>query len=384
MRKELLKQVKRVVIKVGSGVLVGQDGVDPTIIEALVVDICKVVEQGYEVLLVSSGAVATGKGDLGIVGRPPTIPLKQAAAAIGQSRLMRYYKDAFRGCGRRVAQILLTRDDLANRRRFLNARNTLMTLLEYGIIPIINENDTVVVDEIRFGDNDNLSALVTNLAESDLLVILSDVDGLYDSNPRTNPHARLISRIEHITPEIEAMAGGAGSEVGTGGMATKIEAAKRASLYGVSTVIVNGRQPHVLPRLFAGEDLGSWFLPAVDRLNARKHWIAFTKKTRGRLLLDEGACHALADKGKSLLPSGIIEVEGNFERGDAVRLCDADGREFARGIINYSQAELVRIQGHNSQEIEALLGYQYGAEVVHRDNLVLKKRAGQRAAISKE
>jgi glutamate 5-kinase len=297
---------------------------------------------------------------------------------------MRYYKDAFRTCGRRVAQVLLTRDDLANRRRFLNARNTLMTLLEYGIIPIINENDTVVVDEIRFGDNDNLSALVTNLAESDLLVILSDVDGLYDSNPRTNPQARLINKIEHITPEIESMAGGVGSEVGTGGMATKIEAAKRASLYGVSTVIVNGRQPQVLSRLFAGEELGSWFLPAVDRLNARKHWIAFTKKLRGRLLLDEGAHKALADKGKSLLPSGIIEVEGSFERGDAVRLCDAEGREFARGIINYSQAELVRIQGHNSQEIEELLGYQYGAEVVHRDNLVLKKRAGQKAAICKE
>jgi glutamate 5-kinase len=384
MRKDLLAQVKRVVIKVGSGVLVGQDGVDPAIIEALVVDLCKVVEQGYEVLLVSSGAVATGKGDLGIVGRPPTIPLKQAAAAIGQGRLMRYYKDAFRTCDRRVAQILLTRDDLTNRRRFLNARNTLMTLLEYGIIPIINENDTVVVDEIRFGDNDNLSALVTNLAEADLLVILSDVDGLYDSNPRTNPQAKLISRIEQITPDIESMAGGAGSEVGTGGMATKIEAAKRASLYGVSTVIVNGRQPQVLPRLFAGEELGSWFLPAVDRLNARKHWIAFSKKTCGRLLVDEGARQALVDKGKSLLPSGIIGIEGGFERGDAVGLCDAEGREFARGIINYSQVELTRIQGHNSQDIEELLGYQYGAEVVHRDNMVLKRQAGQRAAICEE
>ncbi len=384
MRKDLLAQVKRVVIKVGSGVLVGQDGVDPAIIEALVVDLCKVVEQGYEVLLVSSGAVATGKGDLGIVGRPPTIPLKQAAAAIGQGRLMRYYKDAFRTCDRRVAQILLTRDDLTNRRRFLNARNTLMTLLEYGIIPIINENDTVVVDEIRFGDNDNLSALVTNLAEADLLVILSDVDGLYDSNPRTNPQAKLISRIEQITPDIESMAGGAGSEVGTGGMATKIEAAKRASLYGVSTVIVNGRQPQVLPRLFAGEELGSWFLPAVDRLNATKHWIAFSKKTCGRLLVDEGARQALVDKGKSLLPSGIIGIEGGFERGDAVGLCDAEGREFARGIINYSQVELTRIQGHNSQDIEELLGYQYGAEVVHRDNMVLKRQAGQRAAICEE
>jgi glutamate 5-kinase len=384
MRKELLAQVKRVVIKVGSGVLVGNDGVDPAIIGALVADLCELIDQDYEVLLVSSGAVAAGKGDLGIVGRPPTIPLKQAAAAIGQGRLMRFYKDAFRVCGRRVAQILLTRDDLANRRRFLNARNTLMTLLEYGVIPIINENDTVVVDEIRFGDNDHLSALVTNLAEADLLVILSDVDGLYDSNPRTNPRARLIAKVEQVTPEIEAMAGGVGSEVGTGGMATKIEAAKLASLYGVSTVIVNGRQPRVLPRLFAGEELGSWFLPAVDRLTARKHWIAFTKKPRGRLLVDEGARHALVDKGKSLLPSGITVIEGSFERGDAVRLCDPEGREFARGVINYSQAELTRIQGRNSQDIEGLLGYQYGAEVVHRDNLVLKKQAGQRAAICEE
>ena len=384
MRKELLKKVKRVVIKIGSGVLVGKDGVDPAIIHTLVADVCELIELGYEVLLVSSGAVAAGKGDLGIVGRPPTIPLKQAAAAIGQGRLMRFYKDAFRVSDRRVAQILLTRDDLANRRRFLNARNTLMTLFDYGIIPIINENDTVAVDEIRFGDNDNLSALVTNLAEADLLVIMSDVDGLYDSNPRTNSQAKLITRVEQITPEIEAMAGGVGSVVGTGGMATKIEAAKRAGLYGVSTVIVNGRQPRVLPRLFAGEEVGSWFLPAVNSLTAIRHWIAFTKRPRGRLLLDEGALNALVCKGKSLLPSGVTGIEGRFDRGDAVRLCDSTGREFARGIINYSQVELGRIQGHNSQDIEELLGYQYGAEVVHRDNMVLKKQAGQRAVICEE
>ncbi len=384
MRKELLDRVKRVVIKVGSGVLVGADGVDPAIIEALVADINGLIAQGYEVLLVSSGAVAIGKGDLGIAGRPATIPLKQAAAAIGQSRLMRYYKDAFRLWDRRVAQILLTRDDLANRRRFLNARNTLMVLLEYSIVPIINENDTVVVDEIRFGDNDNLSALVTNLAEADLLVILSDVDGLYDSDPRSNPGARLISRIEQITPEIEQMAGGTGSDVGTGGMATKIEAAKRASLYGVSTLIVNGRKPDTLSRLFAGEELGTWFLPAVDRLTARKHWIAFTKNCRGRLLVDEGARQALATRGKSLLPSGILGIEGHFERGDAVRLCDAEGREFARGVVNYSEAELGRIRGHNSQRIEELLGYQYGDEVIHRDNLVLKKQNAKPTASGKE
>ncbi len=384
MRKKLLTKVKRVVIKVGSGVLVSKDGIDPAIIDALVADICEIMKLGYEVLLVSSGAVAAGKGDLGIVGRPPTIPLKQAAAAIGQGRLMRHYKYAFRVADRRVAQILLTREDLANRRRFLNARNTLMTLLDYGIIPIINENDTVAVDEIRFGDNDNLSALVTNLAEADLLVILSDVDGLYDSNPRTNPQAKSISKVEQITPVIEAMAGGVGSEVGTGGMATKIEAAKRAGLYGISTVIVNGRQPRVLQRLFAGEEVGSWFLPAIDRLTPLRHWIAFTKKPRGRLMVDDGALHALVCGGKSLLPSGITGSEGRFDRGDAVRLCDPEGREFARGIINYSQAELGRIQGQNSQDIEELLGYQYGAEVVHRDYIVLKKKVGQRAVICEE
>jgi glutamate 5-kinase len=373
MRKELLAQVRRVVVKVGSGVIFGRDGVDLATINAISADICQLIESGYEVLLVSSGAVATGKGDLGIVGRPTTIPLKQAAAAIGQSRLMRFYKEAFRAHGRGVAQILLTRDDLANRRRFLNARNTLMTLLEYGVTPIINENDTVVVDEIRFGDNDNLSALVTNLAEADLLVILSDVDGLFDSNPKHNPAARLIPLVERITPEIEQMAGGVGSEVGTGGMATKVEAAKRATLYGVGTVIVNGRLPGILPRLMAGEEFGTFFLAVRDRLKARKHWIAFTKKTSGRLFIDEGARRALVEKGKSLLPSGIRRFEGPFDRGDAVRICDLEGKELAKGVISYSRQELARIIGRNSSEIEQLLGYKYGDEVVHRDNLVLKQ-----------
>ncbi|MEZ4599789.1 MAG: glutamate 5-kinase [Syntrophotaleaceae bacterium] len=371
MRKELVSQIRRVVVKVGSGVIFGGNGVDESVIKGISTDICELVRQGYEVLLVTSGAVATGKGDLGIVGRPPTIPLKQAAAAIGQSRLMRYYKDAFREHNRVVAQILLTRDDLANRRRFLNARNTLMTLLEYGVTPIINENDTVVVDEIRFGDNDNLSALVTSLAEADLLVILSDVDGLFDSNPKKNSAARLIPLVEQITSEIEAMAGGAGSDVGTGGMSTKIEAAKRATLYGVGTVIVNGRLPGVLPRILAGEEVGTWFRAVPDRLKARKHWIAFTKKTRGVLYVDDGARRALLEKGKSLLPRGVARIEGPFDRGDAVRICDLEGHELARGVIGYSRQELALIIGRKSSEIEQVLGYKYGDEVVHRDNLVL-------------
>jgi glutamate 5-kinase len=371
MRKELVAQVRRVVVKVGSGVIFGNNGVDQAIIKGISDDICRLVEDGYEVLLVTSGAVATGKGDLGIVGRPPTITLKQAAAAIGQSRLMRYYKDAFRTHDRSIAQILLTRDDLANRRRFLNARNTLMTLLEYGVTPIINENDTVAVDEIRFGDNDNLSALVTNLAEADLLIILSDVDGLFDSNPKKYSGARLIPLVEQITAEIEAMAGGVDSDVGTGGMYSKIEAAKRATLYGVGTVIVNGRLPGVVPRVLAGEELGTWFRSVPDRLRARKHWIAFTKRTRGALFVDDGARKALLENGKSLLPSGVKRLEGPFERGDAVRICDLEGRELAKGVINYSQQELALIMGHKSVEIEPILGYKYGDEVVHRDNLVL-------------
>ncbi|BCR03600.1 glutamate 5-kinase [Desulfuromonas versatilis] len=373
MRKNLLGHVKRVVIKIGSGVISDQKGLEEGQIASISRDVCALRARGLEVVLVSSGAVAAGRGDLGITGRPQSIPLKQAAAAIGQSRLMRAYKEAFNSQGTKVAQVLLTRDDLANRRRYLNARNTLMTLLEYDIVPIINENDTVVVDEIRFGDNDNLSAMVTNLTESSLLTILSDVDGLYDKDPRKHPDARRISEVERVTEEIEAMAGGAGSLVGTGGMFTKVRAAKRAALYGAGTIIVNGRIPGILPRLFDGEELGTYFLPARDRMAAKKHWIAFTKKPRGKLFVDEGARRALMENGKSLLPSGIKGVEGGFERGDAVRLCDLDGVEFAKGVINYSLPELLPILGKKTSEIAAILGYKYGDEVVHRDNLVLNK-----------
>jgi len=372
MRNNLFSHVKRIVVKVGSGVISGNDGLDTAAIVQLTRDIEQLLERGYEVALVSSGAVAAGKGDLGVVGRPKTIPLKQAAAAIGQSRLISHYEDAFRTHGRKVAQVLLTRDDLANRRRYLNARNTLMTLLDYKIIPIINENDTVVVDEIRFGDNDNLSAMVTNLLEANLLVILSDVDGLYDRDPRGNPEARLIHEVARISSDIEAVAGDSSTELGTGGMTTKIKAAKKASLYGVGTAIINGRIPGLLPRLLDGDELGTYFLPARNRMAAKKHWIAFTKKPRGKLFLDEGAMTALVEKGKSLLPSGIRGVDGGFDRGDAVRLCDLDGQEFAKGVINYSLPELLRIMGKKSSEIEGILGYKYGDEIVHRDNLVLK------------
>lgn len=374
MRKNLLAHVKRVVIKIGSGVISDANGLNDQMLDALCRDVHQLVNRGYEIILVSSGAVAAGKADLGIKGKPPTIPLKQAAAAIGQSRLMRAYKERLRSSGHTVAQVLLTRDDLANRRRYLNARNTLMTLLDHRVIPVINENDTVVVDEIRFGDNDNLSAMTTNLVEAGLLVILSDVDGLYDRDPARYPDARLIPVVERITEEIEQMAGASSSDLGTGGMTTKLKAAKRALLCGAAAAIINGRVPGNLLRLFDGEELGTYFIPSRGRMAARKHWIAFTKKPRGKLLLDEGAIKAVGERGKSLLPSGISRIEGSFERGDAIRICDLDGNELARGVINYSQSELLRIIGRKSTEIEQILGYKYGDEIVHRDNMVFNNQ----------
>ncbi|MDZ4184922.1 MAG: glutamate 5-kinase [Desulfuromonadales bacterium] len=372
MRSNLLAHVRRVVIKIGSGVLSDPQGIEPAQMSVIADQVAQLRQKGYEVIIVSSGAVAAGKGALGIAGRPATIPLKQAAAAIGQTLLMRTWGEAFHQHGLTVAQVLLTRDDLANRRRYLNSRNTLMTLLDHRIIPIINENDTVVIDEIRFGDNDNLSALVSSLVEANLLVILSDVSGLYDCDPRSNAAAELIPCVERINDEIIAMAGISGTDLGTGGMATKIKAAKRASLSGIGTAIINGRVKDSLLSFFAGEEIGTLFLAARDRMTAKKHWIAFSKKTRGKLIVDEGARCAMVERGKSLLPSGIIGVEGGFDRGDAVRLCTVDGSEIATGVINYALTELLRIMGHKSSEIETILGYKYADEVVHRDNLVLK------------
>jgi glutamate 5-kinase len=371
MRSIFISKIKRVVIKVGSAVITNNDGLNRARIESLTKEICALRQRGYEIILVSSGSVAAGKGDLGITGRPQTITLKQAAAAIGQSRLMGSYRSAFRSCGANVAQVLLTRDDLANRRRYLNARNTLMTLLEYGVIPIINENDTVVVDEIRFGDNDNLSAMVTTLTDANLLVILSDVDGLFDSDPRRNPEAKLIQEVERISEEIENMAGHSASDIGTGGMKTKIRAAKRANMHGVATAIINGLTTNNLLNFFDGADVGTYFIASTNPMAAKKHWIAFTKKPRGKLFVDAGAFNAISNKGSSLLPSGIKGVEGSFDRGDAVQLCDLHGSEFAKGVTNYALTELLQIMGKKTSDIVSILGYKYGDEIIHRDNLVI-------------
>jgi glutamate 5-kinase len=372
MRREILKNVKRVVVKVGSRVITREDnGLDAAVLGRLAAEVAGVRKEGREVIMVSSGAVAAGRKELGLAAKPRTIPQKQAAAAVGQSRLMRSYEEAFSVYHHKVAQILLTRDDLADRQRFLNARATLDTLLECGIIPIINENDTVAVEEIKFGDNDNLSALVTNLTEAHLLVILTDIEGLYDKDPRVSPDARLIPLVKTITREMERAAGGAGSTVGTGGMATKLAAAKKVGKSGVPAIILNGRTPGLLERALAGEEVGTLFLPAREILNRRKHWIAYTLRPRGRIIVDGGAAEVLHQHGRSLLPSGILRVEGEFERGTCVRVCGPDGVEFSRGIADYSHQEIEKILGHKSREIEKILGYRYGDEIIHRDNLVI-------------
>jgi len=372
MRREILRKVRRIVVKIGSRVLTHEDdGLDAGFMQGLAGQVAALRKEGREIIIVTSGAIAAGRRDLGLLERPRTIPQKQAAAAIGQTRLMRAYEDAFAPHGLRTAQILITHTDLADRTRFLNARATMETLLECGAVPVINENDTVVVDEIKFGDNDNLSSLVTNLVDAQLLIILTDIDGFYDADPRTNPDARLVPVVKTITREIERAAGGSGSSVGTGGMATKLAAAKKAGKSGVATLIVNGKIPGILNRAMAGEEVGTLFLAAKESLPSRKHWIAYTLRPKGRILVDEGARTVLSQHGRSLLPSGIIRVEGDFDRGDCVRVCGADGSEFARGLAAYSYREAEQLLGHNSSDIEAILGYKYGDEIIHRDNLVV-------------
>jgi glutamate 5-kinase len=372
MRKDVLKTVKRVVIKIGSRVLTDDGGaLDMAVIGRICTDIAGLRAKGVQVVVVSSGAIAAGRSELGLTVKPRTIPQKQAAAAIGQTRLMRAYEEALAPHGLKAAQMLLTSEDLGSRQRFLNARATLDTLLEYGIVPVINENDTVVVDEIKFGDNDNLSALVTNVAEAHLLLILTDIEGFYSADPHTNPDALLIPLVKAVNREVERAAGGAGTGVGTGGMATKVGAAKKAARNGVATIMVSGKQEGIIAAAMRGDEVGTLFLPEGSGLNRRKHWIAYTLKPGGRVVVDEGAVEVLLKKGKSLLPSGIVRVEGRFDRGACVRLCGPDGKEFARGLSDYSGSEITRLAGRKSSEIEDILGYRYSDVIVHRDNMVV-------------
>lgn len=364
--------MSRIVIKIGSNILTdSKGGLNTKRIDAISKDVADICGLGYNVVIVSSGAIAAGMKKLGLKEKPKDIQLKQAAAAVGQSSLMWAYGKSFGDFGKKVAQVLLTRDDFSERGRYLNSKNTLITLLSYGIIPIINENDTVATDEIKFGDNDQLAALVSGLIGAERLIILSDVEGLYSSDPNKNPDAEIIPFVSEITPEFESMAGGAGSAVGTGGMYSKILAAKKAISYGITVNIISGRKSRLIVSLLQGGHHGTEFKPQTKRISSRKGWIAYAIKPRGSLVIDEGAVNAILKSGKSLLPSGIVKVEGVFDIGDAVYCVDLRGKRIAKGIVNYSFNDAEKIKGRKTSEIESILGYKYSDEVVHRDNLIV-------------
>lgn len=380
LRKEVLSGVRRVVLKLGSSVVTTDEGLDRKTIRGIAEDVCRYKESGKEFIIVSSGAIAAGVRHLGLKEGARTIPQKQAAAAIGQTRLMAAYEEVLAEQGVKTAQMLLTKDDLAHRRRYLNARNTLTTLLSWGVVPIVNENDTVVVEEIRVGDNDNLSALVATLAEADLLVTLTDMEGFMDCDPRTNPDACLIPLVEEITPEIRELAGGPAPDLGRGGMASKLDAATKAGLSGIPVIIAGGKVPGIIPEIIRGDACGTLILPAREKISVRKHWIRYNLEPEGILTVDAGAAGAVSG-GKSLLPIGVREVRGHFEHGAAVAIEDPDKKGIAVGLANYSSDEMEKIMGHQTAEISWVLGYRRNEEAVHADNLALidpeeRKRAG--------
>ena len=366
-----LGRVRRLVVKVGSGLVTEPGaGASPDRIGALAGEIASIREE-RRVVLVTSGAIATGMARLRLPVRPRSIPEKQAAAAVGQSALMERYEAAFSRYGIHVGQVLLTAQDIGNRARYLNAKNTLLALLTFDVLPIVNENDTVAVEEIKVGDNDNLSALVASLIDADLLVLLTDVDGLYTDDPAVNARARKLDTVEAVTDEITRLARDRAGGVSVGGMATKLQAARKAAASGVAMVIASGREPRVLSRILGGEPVGTYFAPKAARLGARKRWIAFAVPPQGRLTVDAGALAALTRHGKSLLPAGVVDVEGSFASGEVVAVHGAGGREFARGVVNFDADELRKIRGAKTREIEARLGYKSFDEVIHRDNLVI-------------
>jgi glutamate 5-kinase len=368
------KQYKRIVAKFGTNLLTnGTDSIDMNVLAGIVRQAAELRKQGREIALVSSGAVASGKQYLKVPSDKKDVPMRQVMAAVGQHVLMNSYTELFRREGIVTAQALLTKLDLADRISYLNARNTLLILLELGVVPIINENDVVAIEELEgahFGDNDNLSGMVANLIDADLLVIMSDVAGLYSADPAIDRKAKLIPVVKHIDKDIEKMAGGTRGR-GTGGMTTKIQAAKLATASGTAVVIASGSEPDLLPRLIDGESIGTMFLPATDKIESRKRWILSGLSTKGKLVVDGGAAAALSRGNKSLLPAGVKGVEGGFKRGDAVDIATESGERIACGISNYSAADIEKIKGARSDKIEGLLGHGYGDEVVHRDNIVV-------------
>ena len=371
-KKSILRRARRVVIKIGSQILFSATGVEEARLKGLVRDIVALHNQGKAPVIVSSGAIAAGMTRLGRQARPRTIPEKQALAAVGQIKLMALYERSFSRFEKSVAQVLLTHEDLANRQRYINAKHTFQMLLETGIIPIVNENDTVAVEEVKFGDNDHLSALVATLLGADLLLILSDVEGVFDRDPRTHKDARLIPLVQDVRKVKENVVGGSRSSFGTGGIATKIGAAEKAAAAGIPTIITSGLRSGSIGQVFdPQEEVGTLVLPEQNRLTQRKHWIAYNLKPLGEIVVDQGAHDALVKRGKSLLPSGLKEVRGVFGVGDCVRCLDLGGEEFARGLVNYSAQELIQIKGLHTSKVEKVLGYKAYDEIIHRDDLVL-------------
>ncbi len=362
---------KRIVVKIGSNVLTSNLGLNNSVVQSVSRQISMLIDKGFEVVLVSSGAMAAGQKKIGLDRRPDEIPKRQALAAVGQASLIMEYEKAFGRYGKKVAQILLTHDDLRHRRRYLNSRNTLYTLLEWNVVPVINENDTVVIEEIEFGDNDNLAAMITLLMDADIFINLTDIDGLYTKDPRTNKDAELIREVKTIDKNIEKIAGDIPGALGRGGMQSKIKAAKKLTRAGVPMIIARGDRKDILIRLSKGEQLGTYFVPGKKRLPSRKCWIAFTMKVEGALYIDDGAVKAILKKGKSLLPIGIVKVEGEFNVGACVEFYDASGNGLGRGLVNYSAADIRKIAGLKTQQVEERLGHKPYDEVIHRDNMTV-------------
>jgi glutamate 5-kinase len=370
-RASILNNVKRVVVKVGSNVLTEDHGLNLRAIRSISRQICRLIDDEIEIILVSSGAMASGIRKVGLDKRPDEIPKRQAIAAVGQAGLIMAYEKAFVRYHKKVAQILLTGDDLNNRKRYLNARNTLRMLLSWQVVPIINENDTVMTEEIQFGDNDNLAAMITLLMDADILVNLTDIDGLYTKDPRTSPDADFIPLVSTIGEDIKKIAGDIPGALGTGGMLSKINAAKKVTAAGIPMVIANGGKPDVLKKLFSGKDVGTFFTPKKKKLKSRKCWIAFTLKPKGVIRIDDGAAEAIVNRGKSLLPSGIVGVEGEFSVGAPVEFRKTDDKILGTGLVNYSSTDIRKIMGLKSNQIKNCLGQKPYDDVIHRDNLAV-------------
>ncbi|TLD39864.1 MAG: Glutamate 5-kinase [Candidatus Jettenia ecosi] len=373
IRSQVLSKVKKIVIKIGTGVLTTDNGyLDKEQIKGLAGQVVELKKMGYCVVVVSSGAIGSGMGELGIGKRPGTLPELQAVAAIGQSKLISMYDACFKLHGYHAAQILLTREDFEDRQRYLNTCNTIHTLFQLNAIPVVNENDTISVEEIKFGDNDALSAMVTNLLNAELLIILSSVDGLYDRCPTAKNKATVIPFVEDVSDEIKQLAFNSKTQRGVGGMQTKLEAVSVVVKAGEAVIIANGRTDKILKRVVQGEDMGTLFLPKKEKLANRKRWIGFTIKPKGKIYVDDGAMSALTEKGKSLLATGIVSVEGAFDKGDTISICKkGDGAMFAKGLTNYSSEEIEKIKGCSTSSITKILGYKLYDEIIHRDNMVI-------------